>query len=166
MTLEDADGRLIAAIEDGIPLTPRPFADIGRRVALSETEVIGRLQRLVSSGVIKRFGVIVRHRELGYTANAMVVWDIPDAVVDDAAGRMIGFPFITLCYCRPRRLPEWPYNLFCMIHAKDRATVLAQIERLRAEAEVAEFPHAVLFSRQQFKQRGARYGVRPVGASA
>lgn len=166
MTIDDADERVIAAIEDGIPLTPRPFADIGRRIVLSEAEVIGRLQRLVSSGVIKRFGVIVRHRELGYTANAMVVWDIPDTVVDDAAGRMIQFPFITLCYRRPRRLPEWPYNLFCMIHGKDRATVLAQIERLRAEAEIADFAHAVLFSRQQFKQRGARYGVRPVGASA
>lgn len=166
MTIDDADERVIAAIEDGIPLTPRPFADIGRRIALSEAEVIGRLQRLVSSAVIKRFGVIVRHRELGYTANAMVVWDIPGTVVDDAAGRMIQFPFITLCYRRPRRLPEWPYNLFCMIHGKDRATVLAQIERLRAEAEIADFAHAVLFSRQQFKQRGARYGVRPVGASA
>lgn len=166
MTIDDTDERVIAAIEDGIALTPRPFADIGRRIALSESEVIGRLQRLVDDGVIKRFGVIVRHRELGYTANAMVVWDIPDAVVDDAAGRMIRFPFITLCYCRPRRLPEWPYNLFCMIHGKDRATVLAQIERLRGEADVARYPHTVLFSRQQFKQRGARYGVRPVGASA
>jgi siroheme decarboxylase len=164
MTLDDADGRLLAAIEDGIPLSSRPFAEIGRIIALGETDVISRLQRLVDTGVIKRFGVIVRHRELGYTANAMVVWDIPDDVVDDAAGRMIGFSFITLCYCRPRQLPQWPYNLFCMIHGKDCATVLAQIDHLRTEANVADVAYAVLFSRQQFKQRGARYGTRPVGA--
>lgn len=165
MTLDDVDGCLLSAIEDGIPLTPRPFADIGRRIALSEAEVIRRLQCLTQAGVIKRFGVIVRHRELGYRANAMVVWDIPDPVVDVAAAQMIQHPFITLCYCRPRRPPEWPYNLFCMIHGKDRPTVLTQIEHLRREAKLADFTYAVLFSRQQFKQRGARYGVPPVAAS-
>ena len=164
MTLDDADGRLLAAIEDGIPFTPRPFAAIGSLVALSETEVISRLQRLVEAGILKRFGVIVRHRELGYIANAMVVWDIPDDAVDDAAGRMIKFPFVTLCYCRPRQPPRWPYNLFCMIHGKDHSAVLAQIERLRTEADVTDVAYAVLFSRQQFKQRGARYGATAVGA--
>jgi DNA-binding Lrp family transcriptional regulator len=119
----------------------------------------------MDDGIIKRFGVIVRHHELGYTANAMVVWDIPDAVVDDAATRIIRLPFITLCYRRPRRPPSWPYNLFCMIHGKDRSTVLAQIEHLRSEASVADFAHAVLFSRKQFKQRGARYGASSLAAS-
>ena len=165
MTLDDADDRLLAAIEDGIPLSSRPFADVGRALALSEADVISRLQRLIDTDVIKRFGVIVRHRELGYTANAMVVWDIPDAVVDDAAERITGFSFITLCYCRPRRPPLWPYNLFCMIHGKDRSTVLAQIERLRIEARLAGFAYAILFSRQQFKQRGARYGAPLLGES-
>jgi DNA-binding Lrp family transcriptional regulator len=157
MTLDDTDRRLLAAIEDGVPLSPRPFADIGRTVALSEEDVLGRIQHLLDCGVIKRFGVIVRHHELGYTANAMVVWDIPDAVVDDAATRIIRLPFITLCYRRPRRPPSWPYNLFCMIHGKDRETVLDQIEHLRAQASVAAFPYAILFSGRQFKQRGARY---------
>jgi DNA-binding Lrp family transcriptional regulator len=165
MTLDDVDDRLLAAIEDGIPLSPRPFADVGRTLALSEAEVIRRLQRLIEANVVKRFGVVVRHHELGYTANAMVVWDIPDAVVDDAATRIIRLPFITLCYRRPRRPPLWPYNLFCMIHGRDRSTVLAQIEHLRTEAGVADFAYAVLFSRQQFKQRGARYGAPSLGAS-
>jgi siroheme decarboxylase len=159
MILDDADSRLLAAIEDGLPLSPRPFAAIGRTIALSEEDVIGRIQRLIDDGVIKRFGVVVRHHELGYTANAMVVWDIPDDMVNDAAARIIRLPFITLCYRRPRRPPAWPYNLFCMIHGKDRATVLRQIEHLRAHADVAAFAHEVLFSGRQFKQRGARYAA-------
>jgi DNA-binding Lrp family transcriptional regulator len=165
MTLDDVDDRLLAAIEDGIPLSPRPFADVGRTLALSEAEVIGRLQRLIEANVVKRFGVVVRHHELGYTANAMVVWDIPDAMVDDAATRIIRLPFITLCYRRPRRPPLWPYNLFCMIHGRDRSTVLAQIEHLRIEVGMADFASAVLFSRRQFKQRGARYGAPSLSAS-
>ena len=76
--VDDTDRRLLAAIAKGLPLAPRPFAEVGNRVGLSEREVIARLERLKQSGVVRRFGVVVRHHELGYGANAMVVWDAPD----------------------------------------------------------------------------------------
>ena len=76
MALNDLDRRLIAAIQDGLPLAPRPYAAIGERIGIREAEVIAGLRRLIDHGVIKRFGVIVRHRALGYRANAMVVWDV------------------------------------------------------------------------------------------
>jgi DNA-binding Lrp family transcriptional regulator len=161
MELNDLDRRLIAAIQDGLPLAPRPYAAIGERIGLGEAEVIAGLRRLIDHGVIKRFGVIVRHRALGYRANAMVVWDVPDDRVADAGRRLAELPFVTLCYRRPRRLPVWPYNLFCMIHGRDRATVEALIDQASAAAELGELPRAVLFSRRQFKQRGARYVPTP-----
>jgi DNA-binding Lrp family transcriptional regulator len=124
---------------------------------LSEEEVIGRLKTLVETGIIKRLGLIVRHHELGFAANAMVVWDIHDDQVGDIGRRMAELPFVTLCYRRPRRPPDWPYNLFCMIHGRDRHIVLAQIAELRGALGLSQVPYAVLFSLRRFKQRAARY---------
>jgi len=158
MFVTDTDRRLLAAIEDGLPRVSRPYRAVAERLGLTEDEVIARLQAMLDSGVIKRLGVIVRHHELGYAANAMVVWDIPDADVDETGQRMARLPFVTLCYRRERRPPAWPYNLFCMIHGRDRQTVHAQIEHLRAELGLGGIASAILFSCRRFKQRGARYG--------
>ena len=157
MGVSAADRRLIAAVQDGLPLVERPFAEVGRRVGLGEDDVIAGLGRLLAGGVVKRLGVVVRHHELGYRANAMVVWDVPDDRVGGAGRRLAGLPFVTLCYRRPRRPPVWPYNLFCMIHGRDRGTVARLIETVTAEAGLERLPRAVLFSRRRFKQRGARY---------
>jgi DNA-binding Lrp family transcriptional regulator len=155
--LSAIDRRLIAAVQDGLPLVERPFQTVGEAIGLSEHEVIAGLRRLIGDGTIKRFGIVVRHRELGYCANAMVVWDVPDEQVKGAGRRLAELPFITLCYRRPRRPPAWPYNLFCMIHGRERATVLGQIEAATCAARLDGRSHAVLFSRRCFKQRGARY---------
>lgn len=161
MFVTDTDRRILAAIEDGLPRVSRPYRAVAERLGLAEDEVIARLQAMLDSGVLKRLGVIVRHHELGFAANAMVVWDIPDADVDETGRRMARLPFVTLCYRRERRPPAWPYNLFCMIHGRDRQTVHAQIERLRAELGLAGIASAILFSCGRFKQRGARYGSVP-----
>lgn len=152
------DRNLITAIEDGLPLVPEPFQEIGEQLGMSQDEVIIRLIRLMDEGVIKRFGLVVRHHELGYRANAMVVWDVPDKFVDDLGRQAATKDYVTLCYRRPRRLPKWPFNLFCMIHGKDRASVRDQISQLNHETELGAYPNAILFSRRRFKQRGARYG--------
>jgi siroheme decarboxylase len=165
MELNERDRRLIAAIQDGLPLAPRPYAAIGEKIGIGEAEVIAGLRRLIDDGVIKRFGVIVRHRELGYRANAMVVWDVPDALVADAGRVLAALPFVTLCYRRPRRPPAWPYNLFCMIHGREREAVLDLVEDATAAAGLDGLPRAVLFSRRQFKQRGARYAPAPQEAA-
>ncbi len=148
---------LIRAVQQGLPLVSRPFAEIGEGIGLSESEVIASLAQFQEQGVIKRIGVVVRHRELGYRANAMVVWDIPDDVVS-ALGHCIGkFDFVTLCYQRPRRLPAWRYNLFCMIHGRDRDEVLGLVAQLKEQCGLHDISHEVLFSRRRFKQCGARY---------
>jgi DNA-binding Lrp family transcriptional regulator len=157
--LSAIDRRLLAAIQNGLPIVERPFEAVGEAIGLSGDEVIAALQRLIADGTIKRFGIVVRHRELGYRANAMVVWDVPDEQVVEAGRRLAELPFITLCYRRPRRPPAWPYNLFCMIHGRERATVLDQIEAATRAAGLDGEPRAILFSRRCFKQRGARYAA-------
>ena len=157
MVLNEQDCRLIAEIQGGLPLTSRPYAAVGERVGLSEQEVIERISALQDSGVIKRLGVVVRHHELGYTANAMVVWDVPDERLDEIGEKLGAQECVTLCYQRPRRLPDWPYNLFSMIHGKERERVSAYIESLVEEEGLQNIPRKVLFSGRRFKQRGARY---------
>lgn len=159
MALSETERRLLAALEDGLPLVAHPYAAIGERAGLSEAEAIGTLHALLARGVIRRLGIVVRHHELGYRANAMTVWDVPDDKVRAAATALTALPFVTLCYRRPRRLPLWPYNLFCMIHGKERRVVEAQVETATRAAGLVDRPRAVLFSRRRFKQRGAHYGT-------
>ena len=114
---------------------------------------------MLDSGVIKRFGVVVRHHELGYRANAMVVWDVPDDARSTdwvcSWGDRTASPCATGV---PRRLPDWPYNLFCMIHGQDRDEVLAASSRMtRVTGRCEPCRTKCLFSRRRFKQRGARY---------
>jgi siroheme decarboxylase len=155
--LEPADIALIGAIEKGLPLVPRPYAAVAERLGMSEQQVLDRLAALRQRGVIKRMGVVVRHRELGYRANGMVVWDVSDDAVADLGRCLSGYDFVTLCYRRPRQLPEWPYNLFCMIHGKSHEEVRERIAQLVRECGLQRIRHEVLFSRRRFKQCGARY---------
>ena len=166
--LTDLDMRLLAELQDGLPVTARPYARVADQLGLREDDVLERLAVLQENGTISRFGAVVSHRELGYRANAMVVWDVPDDRTGDCGRHLAALPFVTLSYRRPRRLPDWPYNLFCMIHGKDRWQVLAQVEAATREAGLGGRDRAVLFSGRCFKQRGARYGARPrsVGEAA
>jgi siroheme decarboxylase len=157
MVVSEQDRDLLEALSAGLPLDPRPYAKLGESLGLSEEQVIGSLQGLISAGVIKRFGVIVRHRELGYRANAMAVWDVPDELAAEAGRRLAALDFVTLCYRRPRALPDWPYNLFCMIHGRSRFDVEGQVRQAAEAAAIEAVPQAILFSTACFKQRGARF---------
>ena len=159
MELNDRDRALIDAVCTGLPLVPRPYAALAAALGMTEAEVLERLRHLCATGVIRRFGVVVRHWPLGYSANAMVVFDVPEPKLQPAAHRLAALPWVSLCYRRPRRLPLWPYNLYCMIHGRDRARVESLVLEAAKAAGLTGQPRAVLFSRRCFAQRGARYGL-------
>jgi siroheme decarboxylase len=155
--LKKSEYSLLAAIQTGFPLTPRPFHDIGKKIGSTEDEVIAALGDLCNRGIIKRMGVIVRHRELGFKANAMVVWNIPDNMVSEVGKQVGAFDFVTLCYRRQRSEPRWPYNLYCMIHGRKREQVLENLTTLVTECGLQDISREILFSNRCFKQQGARY---------
>ncbi len=166
MGLTDKDRRLITAIGKGLPLVPEPYAEIGRQIGMTGDEVIRSLERMLDAGLIKRLGIVVRHHELGYRSNAMVVWNIPDNEVAEVGRRVSAFGFVTLCYQRPRRLPDWPYNLFCMVHGRERVRVLEQVEHLAEACGLEGVERDVLFSARRFKQRGATYCLKSTESAA
>lgn len=157
VTLGEAERRVVAVLQEGLPIVERPYSCLG----LAEKDAIALIARWLDEGLLKRMGVIVRHHELGYTANAMTVWNVHDSEVSEAGRRIAESGRATLCYRRERRLPDWPYNLFCMIHGKDAADVQARIDALGRECGLDAWPRQVLFSRRRFKQRGAHYASLP-----
>ncbi|MCX7897637.1 MAG: Lrp/AsnC family transcriptional regulator [Rhodocyclaceae bacterium] len=146
--------RLIAALQPGLPLVPEPFAQLAEETGMTEEALLWQLKQWLEEGSVKRFGVVVRHHELGFCANAMVVFDVPDETASEIGSRLAAERGVTLCYRRARCLPHWPYNLFCMVHGRTRAEVAPVIERLQ---RLAGHPAEVLFSVRRFKQCGARY---------
>jgi DNA-binding Lrp family transcriptional regulator len=149
--------RLLQVLQHGLPLVSRPYAAVAAQTGLSEARVMELINGLIVNQRIKRYGVVVRHHEAGYRANAMIVWDVPELQLSSVARRMREYPFVTLCYRRPRQLPDWPYNLFCMIHGRERESVLNNLEQMITACGWADIPRAILFSKRRFKQRGARY---------
>jgi len=160
------DQRLIALLQSGLPLVTRPYQTLAGQLGCSEANVLAGIERLLENGVFKRFGVVVRHHELGYCANGMVVWDVPDDRVTDIGSQLALRPEVRLCYRRPRCLPHWPYNLFCMIHGREREEVVSVLAQLVNDLGLEALPHEVLFSTHRFKQRGAHYQPTPASEIA
>ncbi|WP_428354598.1 AsnC family protein [Methyloprofundus sp.] len=158
--IDPIDLQLIVAIQEGLAVVSRPYALIAEQLDIDEMEVIERLSRLKQQGLIKRLGVIVKHRRLGYQSNAMVVFDIPDDITTQKGQEISQLAFINLCYLRPRQGEQWPYNLFCMIHGKSREVVLEQLAELIEHCDLAGYTYDILFSPRCFKQRGAIYALQ------
>ena len=155
---DDLDRRLVIATQAGLPLVPRPYDQLAEQLGTTAAEVKARLAAMLEAGRIRRIGAVPNHYALGYTANGMSVWDVDDArihTLGEAVGRL---DFVTHCYERPRRLPDWPYNLFAMVHAGDRATVLARVGEIAALLGPACRGHDVLFSTEILKKTGLRIG--------
>ena len=154
---EAAAQALINALQGGLALGAQPYVQLAQQLGWSEQQVLDRIQTWLNNGLLKRFGVVVRHHELGYTANAMVVHNIPDALVQQLGHQLGQHPGVTLCYQRPRVGTEWPYNLFCMLHGRERTDVERKIAELRTTHGLQDYAFDVLFSRTRYKQQGAYY---------
>jgi DNA-binding Lrp family transcriptional regulator len=161
MTLDTTDRRIIAATQAGLPLVAEPYAEVAGWLGLPEAEVIDRLAALHRAGIVRRVALAPNHYALGMLANGMSVWDVAEDRAE-ALGEMVGaLPFVSHCYLRPRALPDWPYNLFAMLHGPDRATVEAHRAEVAAILGDACARHDILYSTRILKKTGMR--LRPEG---
>lgn len=149
------DWPLAALAEQGLALLEQPFDAWADALGCSTAHILQRLQDWLDAGQMSRFGVVVRHHELGFSANAMTVFDVPAAQVDACGLALAQVPGVTLAYQRVR-VPGWDFNLYCMVHGRDRAAVLQTVEQAMAHARLHAAPRATLFSLRRFKQTGAR----------
>ena len=147
---------VVKAAQAGLPLVPRPYAALATDAGIGEPQLLSILQDMLADGRIRRIGAVPNHYALGYRANAMSVWDVADEAVDEL-GRAVGaLPFVTHCYRRPRRLPAWRYNLFAMVHGKDRAETARKIGEIEIVLGEHARAHDVLYSTRILKKTGLR----------
>ncbi|MBY0576007.1 MAG: AsnC family transcriptional regulator [Gallionellaceae bacterium] len=150
------DRAIIVATQEGLPLVARPYHVLAEQLQLSAEEVMQRLRRMQDSGVIRRIGVVPNHYALGYRANGMSVWNVPDEQVDRLGEQVGKFDFVSHCYRRPRCLPQWPYNLFAMVHGKSRDEVEAKVEKIAGLLGEYALGHDILYSTRILKKTGLR----------
>jgi len=146
---------LAQRVEEGLPIVSQPYSVLARELGQTEAWVTGRIAAWLADGRLKRFGVVVRHHELGFDANAMTVFNVPVDQVDACGQRLAEQAGVTLAY-RRSRAEGWPFNLYAMVHGTHRDAVTAVIERVTQAAGLSAFPRQVLFSTRRFKQTGAR----------
>jgi DNA-binding Lrp family transcriptional regulator len=164
--LDALDRRIVAATQAGLPLTARPYAAVGEAAAASEDEVIARLARHMANGAIRRIGAIPNHYALGIVANGMSVWDVDDALIEEAGRKVGALDFVTHCYERPRHPPSWPYNLFAMVHGRSRQEVHDKVASIAGLLGAACRGHDVLFSTRILKKTGLRIAKTQAEGSA
>jgi DNA-binding Lrp family transcriptional regulator len=152
--LTEHEKKVIASIQEDMAVTERPYLEISQKLGISEESLLETLKNLRSRGVIRRFGATLRHQRTGYSANAMVAWQVSEDRVDEVGEKMAAFRQVSHCY---RRNPtdSWPYNLYTMIHANDEQLCR---ETAREMAEAAEIDtYTILFSREELKKTSMVY---------
>lgn len=154
--MNPTDERIVRATQGGLPLVPAPYARIAQEVGVSEAEVLERLRSMLADGRIRRIGVVPNHYALGYTANAMTVWDVDDEALGELGAAVGALAFVSHCYRRPRRLPDWPYNLFAMVHGKSKQETEARTEEIGMVLGAACRRYDVLYSVRILKKTGLR----------
>ncbi|SDJ35087.1 siroheme decarboxylase subunit beta [Natronorubrum texcoconense] len=163
-TLTPAERDLILEIQDGLPLTETPYADVAAAIDQDLEWVLETIKRFEQEGKIRRIGVVPNHYALGYTENGMTVWNVPDDLVSEVGPEVAGLSFVTHCYRRPRHEGVWPYNFFAMTHGRSEEESQRRIEQVRetmaAHWDVGDDDWDSLFSTQILKKTGIRMAER------
>jgi DNA-binding Lrp family transcriptional regulator len=156
--LDETDRAIMRATQAGLPLTPHPYQHIAGQLGLTAEVVMTRMTAMQERGIIRRIGAVPNHYKLGYRYNGMTVWNVPDESIDELGQKVGQLDFVSHCYHRPRHLPEWPYNLFAMVHGKSQADVDKQIQQIAELLGGRVQGYDVLYSTKILKKTGFRSG--------
>jgi DNA-binding Lrp family transcriptional regulator len=156
MNLSDLDKNIIKVLQEDLPLSPRPYKDLAEKIGIEEELLLSKIQFYIDNGIIRRFGSALRHREIGFSANAMVVWKVePDRTMD--AGRIMAeFKEVSHCYERPT-YPGWPYNLFTMVHGQTPEECENIADCISKKTGLSEYK--LLYSNKELKKTSMKYFV-------
>lgn len=152
--LSDLEIKIVRELQAGLPLVERPYLEIARRVGLAEEELITTIKDMIRRGVIRRFGAALKHQDLGFTANAMVVWDVPENQASEVGRIMAGYKQVSHCYQRPRR-QDWPYTIFTVLHGQNHDDCKKTAAELAAATGIKEYK--LLFSTRELKKSSMKY---------
>jgi len=152
--LKELDKAIISLLSKDIPLTRRPFENLAAKLGIEEKILISRLKAYKKSGLMRKFSAALNHRRIGFKHNAMVVWNIPEALIDKAGSLISGFVQISHCYQR-KKASGWNYNLYSMIHGRSKQECLKVVKDIVKKIGCKDY--RVLFSSQEYKKTAAQY---------
>ncbi|MCP4126074.1 MAG: Lrp/AsnC family transcriptional regulator [Gammaproteobacteria bacterium] len=155
-SLDQLDRKIVVATQSGLPLVPEPYEKIAADVGATAEDVMSRMQQMLESGVIRRIGAVPNHYTLGFRGNGMSVWDVPDDKIQEYGEKIGALDFVSHAYHRPRHQPLWNYNLFAMVHGRDRDEVLTKAALIAELLGQDNRGHEVLFSTRILKKTGLR----------
>jgi len=156
LKLDIIDRAIVQATQAGLPLTVQPYHAIAEQIGVPPEVVVRRMQAMLDDGVIRRIGAVPNHYALGWNANGMTVWDVMNDHIDELGQQVGALEFVSHCYRRPRRLPDWRYNLFAMVHGRDRVEVETKAKQITALLGSHCRAHSILYSTQILKKTGLR----------
>ena len=152
--INELEKKIINLIQGDLPLAPRPFAVLAERLGISESMLLAEIRKLKERGIIRRFGATLRHQEAGFSANAMVVWKVPEGRLGEVGRAIAGFKEVTHCYQRkPQK--DWPYNLYSMVHGANQEDCHEMARRLSRKVGIGDY--TLLFSEKEFKKTSMEY---------
>ena len=148
--MDEIDLKLLAIIGKGIALTEEPFNQIALQIGINQKEVITRLNRLKQEGIIRKFGASIKPNNIGFTANALIAWRTPQNRTKEVGEYFSKLPEISHCYERKTVDGLWEFNLYTVMHAKERESILNKVSQIATEAEITEYK--ILFSIRDLKK--------------
>lgn len=152
--LTELEKKIIASIQEDIPIISRPYLEISKKLKISEETLLKTLKKLCDRGVIRRFGATIRHQKSGFAANAMVAWIVDEKRIEEVGEKMSSFKEVSHCY---RRNPtdEWPYNLYTMVHANNEDACREIARTMSSKTRIENYK--LLFSQRELKKTSMKY---------
>jgi len=154
IALTELDRKIISELQKELAITAKPYAKIAAHLAISESELLARITTMLESGVIRKIGAVLRHRLVGYSANALCVWKVPEDKIIKIGEMFAALPVVTHCYERVTHA-VWPYNLYTMVHATTREECQNHITSMCRMSKINEYQ--VFYSTQELKKISMRY---------
>ncbi|MDY0131775.1 MAG: Lrp/AsnC family transcriptional regulator [Desulforegulaceae bacterium] len=152
--LSDNEKKVVALIQGDIPIEKNPYEILAKQAGISEDEFIEALKSLDDKKIIRRFGATLRHQKSGYSTNAMVAWNVPEDKIHEIGKIMAEFSFVSHCYRRDPK-PEWPFNLYTMVHAKSKEGCIHKVNKMSKKSQISDFD--VLYSAKELKKTSMKY---------
>lgn len=152
--IEELDRKIIRLLQGEFPLVAEPYKVLAEELGITEEALLARIETMREEKKIRKMGAVLRHREVGFTSNCLCVWNVPDERVDEVGGRMAEHPRVSHCYDR-NRTPDWPYNLYTMIHGYSREECEVIAAELAATAGIEE--RCMLYTKKEWKKASMRY---------
>ncbi len=154
--LTDAEIAVVRELQKDLPITGRPFLPAAETLNITEEELLNIAKDFQDKGIMRRFAAVLRHRKAGFTANAMGVWQAPEEKIDELGQQMASFKAVSHCYQRPS-YPNWPYNLFTMVHAKTLEEAQEILKTMSEETGLTNYTYLV--STVEYKKERVQYFV-------